>query len=179
MSNGGAVPRDEVDAVVRQWARVRPDADPASIGIFGRLSRLHLMERGIVRHLYDDHGLTAASFEVLSILRRSGPPHRATAGGLAESALLSTGGMTFRIDKLEGEGLVRRVHAPEDRRLVLVELTEAGLSRIDRVYDEHLALEQQMLGELTPEERDRLVDLLRKLGHSVRRLSSASDPHGS
>jgi DNA-binding MarR family transcriptional regulator len=174
MRSGGAVPRDEVDAVVAQWARVRPDTDPASIGIFGRLSRLHLTERGIVRTLYDQHGLTPAAFEVLSTLRRCGPPHRATAGELADSALLSTGGMTFRIDKLEKEELVRRIRAPEDRRLVLVELTEAGLTTIDRVYDEHIAREQEMLAALTPTERERLADLLRKLGHSVRRQSGAS-----
>lgn len=166
-----AMPSDGVDVIVGQWARQRPDVDPASIGIFGRLARLHLIERGIVRDLYDRHGLTAAAFDVLSSLRRLGPPHRATAGELAGSSLLSTGGMTFRIDKLETEGLVRRVRSPEDRRLVLVELTSTGRTMIDRVYEEHIALENRMLSGLDPAERDQLTGLLRKLAHSVDRVA--------
>lgn len=111
-------------------------------------------------------------------MRRCGPSHRATADALADSGLPSTGEMTFRIDKLENEGLVRRVHSDENRRLVLVELTEAGLATIDGVYAEHITLQQRMLEGLSPQERDQLTTLLGKLVHSVRRLPAGSEPRG-
>ncbi len=165
---------DEVDAVVAQWSRERPDVDPASIGVFGRVARVHLVERSVIRSLHERHGLTPAAFDVLSNLRRSGSPYRLTTGELAESALLTSAGMTFRIDKLEAEGLVRRVRSPDDRRLVYAELTATGLQRIDAVYQEHIALENEMLAGLSTAERELLTSLLRKLAASVGRLQARS-----
>jgi DNA-binding MarR family transcriptional regulator len=158
---------DEVDAVIAQWAGERPDVDPASIGIFGRLARVHLVEQSVVRRLHERHGLTPAAFDVLSSLRRSGSPYRRTTGELAESSLLTSAAMTFRIDKLATEGLVTRVRSPEDRRVVYAELTAAGLEKIDAVYEEHIALENAMLGGLNLPERQHLAELLRRLSRSV------------
>jgi DNA-binding MarR family transcriptional regulator len=166
------VPPDVVDAVVEQWVRERADIDPASIGIFGRVARVHQLECSIVRDLHDSHGLTLAAFDVLSNLRRAGPPHRKTAGELAESSMLTSGGVTFRIDKLESEGLVRRVRSTDDRRVVYAELTDAGRKKIDAVYEEHIALENDMLARLTAQEREQLVALLRKLSYSVIQVDS-------
>jgi DNA-binding MarR family transcriptional regulator len=164
---GGRTPPDEVDAVVAQWSRERPDVDPASIGIFGRVTRVHLVERTVVRGLHERHGLTPAAFDVLAILRRSGPPYRLTTGELAGSTLLTSAGMTLRIDKMQTEGLVRRVRSPEDRRLAYAELTEKGLATIDAVYEEHIALENEMLAGLSAGEQAQLTHLLRKLSASL------------
>lgn len=162
-----AVPLDAVDAVVEEWARERPDVDPASIGVFGRITRLHLTERAVVRELHDRHGLTAAAFDVLYNLRRSGPPYRRSTGELAEWALLTSAAITLRIDRLVADGLVRRMRSAEDRRVVYAELTDAGLKKIDEVYEEHIALENRMLGRLTEAERNQLTRLLRKVTFSV------------
>lgn len=170
MRETDAVTPDEVDVIVRQWAAERPGVDAASIGVFGRLSRLHRMERVVVRRLHERHGLSSAAFDVLSDLRRAGPPYRLTIGRLAESALLTSAGMTLRIDRLAEDGLVRRVHSPDDRRLVYAELATSGLARIDAVYEEHVALENEMLAGLSLTERDQLVTLLRTLSASVARL---------
>ncbi len=158
---------DEVDAVVESWAAVRPDVDPASIGVFGRIARLDLMRRAAVRRLHDRHGITTAAFDLLSQLRRAAPTHRRTTGELAEATLLTSAATTLRIDRLEAEGLVRRVRSADDRRVVYAELTPAGLARIDAVYEEHIALEDQLLAGLPAGERAQLADLLRALGHSV------------
>lgn len=167
---------DEVDAVVEHWSRERPDVDASSIGVFGRITRLHLVERSVVRRLHERHGLTPAAFDVLSNLRRSGAPYRLTTGELAESSLLTSAATTFRIDKLEAEGLVRRVRSPEDRRVVYAELTARGLATIDAVYDEHIALENEMLAGLTAAQRAQLADLLRALSASVARVSGERSP---
>ncbi|MGY1740293.1 MULTISPECIES: MarR family winged helix-turn-helix transcriptional regulator [unclassified Blastococcus] len=162
---------DAVDAVVASWAAVRPDVDPASIGVFGRIARLDLMRRAAVRRLHERHGLTPAAFDLLSQLRRADPPHRRTTGELAEATLLTSAATTLRIDRLEAEGLVRRVRSAEDRRVVYAELTPAGLARIDAVYEEHIALEDRLLAGLDAAERAQLADLLRALTHSVSGLT--------
>jgi DNA-binding MarR family transcriptional regulator len=158
---------DEVDEVVDRWAAVRPDVDPASIGVFGRIARLDLMRRAAVRRLHDRHGISTAAFDLLSQLRRADPPHRRTIGELAEATLLTSAATTLRIDRLEAEGLVRRVRSEEDRRVVYAELTAAGLALTDALYEEHVALEDRLLAGLLPDERVRLADLLRTLTHSV------------
>ncbi|WP_029431246.1 MarR family winged helix-turn-helix transcriptional regulator [Blastococcus sp. URHD0036] len=158
---------DEVDAVLDSWGTARPDIDPASIGVFGRIARLDLMRRAAVRRLHDRHGITTAAFDLLSQLRRAGPPHRRTIGELAEATLLTSAATTMRIDRLEVEGLVRRVRSDGDRRVVHAELTPAGLARIDAVYADHIALEDRLLAGLDTAERAQLVDLLRALGRSM------------
>ncbi len=158
---------DEVDAVVASWTAARPDVDPASIGVFGRVARLDLMRRAAVRRLHEEHGITTAAFDLLSQLRRAGAPYRRTTGELAEATLLTSAATTLRIDRLEAEGLVRRVRSAEDRRVVSAELTPAGLARIDAVYEEHIALEDRLLAGLDAGERAQLADLLRALTHSV------------
>lgn len=167
---------DVVDGIVDRWSRERPDIDATSIGVFGRITRLHLVEQSVVRRLHERHGLTPAAFDVLSNLRRSGAPYRLTTGELAESSLLTSAGMTFRIDKLEAEGLVHRVRSPDDRRVVYAELTPLGLRTIDAVYEEHIALENEMLAGLSPREREQLAGLLRALAASVGRVSGERPP---
>ncbi|MDX6739587.1 MarR family winged helix-turn-helix transcriptional regulator [Actinocorallia sp. A-T 12471] len=159
--------RDEVDEIVDQWREQRPDVSPDAIGVFGRITRINIAQRAILREVHERHGLTLAAFDVLANLRRSGAPHRKTAGELAESSLLTSGGITFRLDKMEADGLIRRTRSKEDRRVVYAELTELGLAKIDEVFAEHLATEQRMLGGLAEAEAALLTALLRKLGASV------------
>ncbi|GAB2865865.1 MarR family transcriptional regulator [Actinocorallia aurea] len=159
--------RDEVDEIVEQWREQRPDVSPEAIGVFGRVTRIYHTQRAILREVHERHGLTLAAFDVLANLRRSGEPHRKTAGELAESSLLTSGGITFRLDKMEADGLIRRTRSKEDRRVVYAELTELGLAKIDEVFADHLATEQSMLSLLDKEEAAQLAALLRKLGASV------------
>ena len=117
---------DHVDRVVEQWAAERPELDASPIRIVGRVSRL---SRGIDRQLktvFDRHGIEAWEYDVLAALRRSGPPYELTAGALLASLMITSGAVTNRIDRLEARGLVRRVKAPHDGRIVLVQLTAAG-----------------------------------------------------
>jgi DNA-binding MarR family transcriptional regulator len=159
--------RDEVDDIVDQWGTQRPDLSAEAIGVFGRITRLNAAQRAVLREVHERHGLTLASFDVLANLRRSGAPHRKTAGELAESSLLTSGGITFRLDKMEADGLISRTRSKEDRRVVYAELTELGLRKIDEVFADHLATEQAMLAGLEAAEVTELARLLRKLGRSV------------
>lgn len=157
---------DAVDEILEQWRTERPDLDASPMGVFGRLARTHALASQHLRRLLGEHDLTPAMFDVLANLRRSGAPHRKTAGDLAASSMLSTGGTTFRIDRLESRGLVRRISG-EDRRVTMVELTHTGRELIDEVMGHHLTQEQQLLAAMDPTDRQDLAQLLSRLERSM------------
>jgi DNA-binding MarR family transcriptional regulator len=163
---------DEVDAILAQWRSQRPDLDPSPMGVFGRLSRIHALSRARQTATLAAFGLNLAAFDVLANLRRSGPPFRKSPSALAASSMLTSGGVTFRLDKLEALGLIRRVPSKEDRRAIHAELTDRGLELIDEVLGAHLATEAAMLEGLTDVEAEQLVGLLRALERSVTRTQT-------
>jgi DNA-binding MarR family transcriptional regulator len=161
---------DEVDRIIAEWRAERPSLDPDSINVVGRVTRCGLLVRNLSNRLYDRHSINQSVFEVLAALRRMGPPYRKTARELANSSLLTSGGMTMRLDRMERDGLIRRVRSAEDRRSVYAELTPAGFALIDRIIDDHLEHEREMLETLSEEERHQLAQLLRKLETRLRGL---------
>jgi DNA-binding MarR family transcriptional regulator len=158
---------DHVDAIVEQWRRERPDLEPSPMAIFGRISRIHTLVRVAQNALYARHDMAFSAFDVLANLRRSGAPHRKSASSLAASSMISTGGVTFRMDALASAGLIRRVRDLDDRRVVYAKLTPKGLTAIDQVIEEHLELEHHMLARLNRKDRKELTRLLTLLETSV------------
>lgn len=158
---------DHVDRVVEQWAHERPDLDASPIRIIGRISRLSRAIDHELKTVFDVHGLEAWEYDVLATLRRSGPPFELTAGQLLAALMITSGAVTNRIDRMERRGLVRRVKVPDDKRIVLVQLTKAGRTVIDGAVPEHLANEASILAPLTPTEARQLERLLRKIQHGL------------
>lgn len=158
---------DHVDQIVAQWGEQRPDLDVSGMEIIGRISRLELRIRPRLQEVFASHGLEAWEFDMLATLRRSGPPFRLSAGQLLESMMITSGTMTNRIDRLEQRRLIRRVGDPNDRRKVLVELTQEGLETIDETLPDHAVNEKRLLEALSPKEQQALVGLLRKLHESM------------
>jgi DNA-binding MarR family transcriptional regulator len=161
-----AAPRpsaDPIDQATEQWREQRPDLDPSPMAIFGRIARVHALQRVAQAAVHTPLGLTYSAFDLLANLRRSGAPYRKTASSLSESSMITTGGNTFRMDGLEKARLIRRVRSDEDRRVVQAELTASGLALIDRAVEAHLAMEHAVLDGLDPAERETLARLLRKL----------------
>lgn len=155
--------QDVVDEVLADWARERPDLDASPIAILGRLTRVMARVRSRLNASHEDAGLSQGSFDVLANLRRSGPPHRKTVGDLADSSMLTAAGVTFRLDRMEAAGLIRRRRSAEDRRVVYAELTDEGYALIDRIIGTHLETERDILSALSPREQQQLEKLLRKL----------------
>src|SRR5579872_722116 len=118
--------RDEVDDLVAAWRAQRPDLDVEPMQVLSRISRLARHLDIARRGAFADHGLEAWEFDVLSALRRAGPPFQLTPGALLRATLVTSGTMTNRIDRLAAAGLVRREPDPRDRRGVLVTLSERG-----------------------------------------------------
>jgi DNA-binding MarR family transcriptional regulator len=137
------------------------------MAIFGRIARIFNLQRRAQAAVHGPLGLSHAAFDVLANLRRSGSPHRKTASSLAESSMISTGGVTFRMDGLEAAGLIRRVRDGDDRRLVYAELTPKGRKVIDAAVEAHLEMEHALLSSLTPRQQAQLAKLLGKVETSL------------
>jgi DNA-binding MarR family transcriptional regulator len=155
---------DRADIAVDQWARERPDLPALPMAVFGRL--LDVAERVMRDHmnpLFAEAGLQPGEFDVLATLRRSGAPYMLSPTRLYEAAMISSGGMTNRLDRLERAGLVERRPDPNDRRGKLIALTQAGKRVIDETIGRHVANEERMLSALTPAEQEKLNMLLKKL----------------
>ncbi|RDK06223.1 MarR family winged helix-turn-helix transcriptional regulator [Cupriavidus lacunae] len=153
---------DHVDGILAQWARERPDLDASPMGVIGRLGRLNRHTARAIEAALGETGLQPWEFDVLATLRRTGPPYVLSPGALIGSLMITSGTMTNRLDHLERAGLVRRQPNPEDRRGLLVELTEAGRERVDRALELHVANEHRLLADLTATERAQLAALLRR-----------------
>jgi DNA-binding MarR family transcriptional regulator len=155
--------RDEVDELVAQWQAERPDLDTEPLQVLSRVSRL-------ARHLdrartaaFASHGLQVWEFDVLSALRRQGPPYQLSPGALLRATLVTSGTMTNRIDRLADAGLVRRNPDPLDKRGVLVTLTARGRAVVDAALADLLRSERELLTGLDHAQRRELAGLLRIL----------------
>lgn len=141
-------PLDRVAEIQQEWRRERPDLDPSPQGVIGRLHRIALALTDRLVAVYGEFGLSEGEFDVLATLRRAGAPYERAAGELADHTLVTTGGLTKRVDRLEARGLVERRAEASDARRRLVRLTPAGRDLIDRAIAAHLANEQRILDEL-------------------------------
>ncbi|MFD7437232.1 MarR family winged helix-turn-helix transcriptional regulator [Streptomyces sp. NPDC059861] len=156
-------PADPVDAIVGQWAAVRPDLDTRAMEVFGRIHRLSRTMDDRMEKAYARFGVSRGEFDVLAALRRSGEPYTLSPRRLSAALMLTTGGMTGRLDKLERAGLLRRSPDPHDRRALQVTLTEQGLHLVEEALGTGLSVQTEALTALTPDQGDQLADLLRKL----------------
>lgn len=173
-SEKGAVAReDAVRSIIEAWQRERPELDTSPLQVLARLHRAYLRYSVQMARTLERHGLSLAGFDVLTALRRAGAPYQLTAGELAAAGLISSAGVTLRIDRLEKEGLLIRERDVDDRRVVRCCLTDKGLRLIDEAFSEHLDNERHMLAGLSERERKQLGELLAKLEIS---LNSADEP---
>jgi DNA-binding MarR family transcriptional regulator len=156
-------PQDPVDAIIEQWATVRPDLDTAAMEVFGRVFRLARTMGDRMEKAYTPFGISRGEFDVLATLRRSDAPYTLSPRQLSATLMLTTGGMTGRLDKLERAGLLRRSPDPHDRRGLQVTLTDKGLRLIDEAVGAGLAVQTEALAHLDEERAGQLAALLREL----------------
>lgn len=155
--------RDAIDDIVDQWGRERPDVDPTAMALIGRFNRFHVFVEAALREYFAQHQLDFSEFDVLATLRRSGAPYELNARALLKSAMVTSGAITNRVDKLSAKGLVERRPCPDDRRAVLIRLTPDGKDLVDRIVAGHVRNEERLVAVLTPDEQRELDRLLNKL----------------
>src|SRR5215475_167927 len=149
--------RDEVDDLVAAWRHQRPDLDVAPLQVLSRVSRLARHLDIARRSAFASHDLESWEFDVLSALRRAGPPFQLTPGALLRATLVTSGTMTNRIDRLAAAGFVSREPDPRDRRGVLVTLSERGREVVDAAFIDLLKREHALLARLDSPEREALA----------------------
>jgi len=133
------------------------------LGVLGRVARLsRVLEREYKKFL-TEHGLEVFESDVLTTLRRSGEPYELTASALLKAALVTSGAITNRIDRMEARGFVERVRDLDDRRSVRIRLTAHGREVLDRIFSLHAANMERILQPLDLEECEQLANMLRTL----------------
>ncbi len=155
--------RDPFDAIRDQWSKERPDLDTSGLEVFWRISFLHKDLRKSIARRLSKIDLPNWAFDVLAGLRRQGPPYQMSPSELCTAAMLSSGAMTNRLDRLEGAELVERHPDTKDRRSLSVRLTETGKQRVDDALSLRFEHANIALASLSESERRQLVSLLRKL----------------
>lgn len=149
---------------IAQWAKERPDLPALPMAVLGRLSDAsERVMRDHLNPLFATAGLQPGEFDVLATLRRSGEPYMLSPTRLYEATMISSGGMTNRLDRLEAARLVERRPDPNDRRGKLIALTDHGRRVTDETLGRHVANEERLLSVLTIVEQETLNELLRKL----------------
>ena len=160
-------PGDAVDAIIAQWRAERPDLDSSAKHVTGRIVRLSSLflqefERNKQRVL-GEFGLSENDFGVLSPLRRAGEPFELSPTELARHRMITSGGMTAALDRLEHKGMVVRLPNPADRRGSLVRLTELGRTVVDASMVLHSETEHKLVAPLSEKDASELQRILRQL----------------
>jgi DNA-binding MarR family transcriptional regulator len=160
-------PRDRVAGRQAQWRRELPEVDTIGMAILGRARLITLQVRPAIEQVFAGHGLDTGEFDVLSTLLRAGAPYRLRPTELFRSLMISSGGLTNRLDRLERAGLIARARSETDARSMLVELTRAGRDTAQAAFRDDMAVEARLLEGLSASERDDLARLLSRLAISL------------
>lgn len=154
---------DSVDRIVQAWRIRDPRLDSSTLEVVGRLLLCAGYFERVAGSVLRTFGLSTADFDVLNTLQRVGETNGSKPTDLARSALITTGAMTSRLDRLERAGLIRRTPDPADRRGVLVCLTTQGSKLAKRALHALVTANQAFLEPLNAQQRDALASALKQL----------------
>ena len=155
--------QDWTDALLDNWTGVRPRQQMEPYQVTARISRIGLHIARRQEEAFGRLGLNRGEVGVLSALRFAGPEQQLSPTRLFKGLMLSSAGITSRLDRLEDRGYVKRRRDPNDRRGVLVELTDAGRKVLDEAVSANSGKEKDLLTNLTRQEQKTLAGLLKKL----------------
>ena len=156
-----------IDLMIQHWARERPDLNVSSLAVLARVSRLARVVEEDAQVVLSDFDLSEVEFLLLAAIRTA-PDQHPSPRDLLDSLMVTSSGLTNRIDRLEGAGLVQRAANPTDRRGIRIQLTDRGRELVDGVTTAYVEHQNQVLDDaLQPDERESLGRLLRKLLNSL------------
>ncbi|MGO4272882.1 MarR family winged helix-turn-helix transcriptional regulator [Paenibacillus sp. TAF58] len=140
------------------------DAHETSLKLFVVLSKAY---KAVTEQAIKDakqYGLSSSEFMILEVLYAKG---KIPLQQIGEKILITSGSITYNIDKLEKKDLLRRVPSSEDRRVIYAEITDAGNELFNRIFPEHAAKIHSLMKTVTQEEQQVAIELLKKLGKGV------------
>src|SRR5882757_4254201 len=148
-----ALETDRVGAGMQRWRREFPDIDCSGKAVVGRLLHLHEVILKAVNGTLAKHRLKYPSFAVLATLRVEGAPYRMSPKALLDSLILTSGGLSNLLRRLEKAGHIRRLADDTDGRGVIVELTAQGRRVVEPAMRDHAETERRLIGVLSGEEQ--------------------------
>ena len=154
---------DDMDKVLAQWARERPDLDLAAMAILGRITRVAPLVNERIAQAFSEFGLDFSTFSILARLRRTGSPYALTPSQIAATMPITASAVAQCLSRLEEQGFITRTHDNPDRRKVTVALTPLGLSTIEAAIARHAEQQQDLITIYTDEEQKVFADLLKRL----------------
>src|SRR5947209_10017393 len=153
--------KDWTDTLLDRFAGEPPRQDMEAYQVTARLSRIALHIARVQEESFGRYGLNRGEVGVLAALRFAGSKQQLSPTRLFKGLMLSSAGITSRLDRLEKRGYVKRTRHPNDRRGVLVELTNAGAKALDAAVEADITREKELVTGLSAAERRSLAALLR------------------
>ena len=154
---------DHVDRMLAAWRQSDPQADVSDLSVAGRLLRCSSLLHQRIEQALRPLDLSFGDFDVINTLRREGGRDGLHPKDLTTEALITTGAMTTRLNRLERNGLIVRTPDPDDGRAVLVRLTRLGRSRARKALAAVLEADREFLAPLSEHHRDEVAAALRVL----------------
>lgn len=153
---------DLIQYIVNHWKEYNPNLDVSGTEIIGRIVRINSLTSLVIDKNMGRFDLAVGEFDVLAALLRE-PSKQLTSKQIQELVLISSGGLTNRIDRLEKRHLIVRQPNPNDRRSSLITLTTDGETLVNQILSSHLDIERSFIQCLTESEQQQLKTLLQKL----------------
>ena len=156
------VVHDRVDRLIQRGTREYPELDINAKAITGRIVRVYNMVMRRFEPVFESHGVNFFMYITLAHLRLAGEPYELRPKELLKSSVITSGGLSNILNRLQKMGLIARSRDNEDGRGVMVNLTSAGKDLIDNLYAEIVSKEHEMTRVISKDEMEQLGGLLRK-----------------
>lgn len=153
---------DFVDKLIREWLDTVPSLDLSGLPVIARIVRMSHYISQFVDANFARYNLNVGEFEVLAALARN-PDRQLSPKDLQKKILISSGGLSNRINRLEAKKYIVRMPDPSDRRGVIVKITPEGRKLTLEVVVTHVAIEKALIEGLNGDDQEQLASLLKKL----------------
>lgn len=154
---------DIADIGMAMWRRERPEIDCSGKAITGRILRLSEIFMNAMNRNMSRFGIKYSQYAIVGTLRAVGKPYRMSPSELRNTLMITSGGLSNLLRKVELQGLIRRNDDPADGRGVIVELTQKGFELSESAMEAQAELERSLVAALSPEEQELLASMLRRL----------------
>lgn len=154
---------DRVGSGMRRWRREFPDIDCSGKAVVGRLLHLREVFLAAIDRTLAKHRLKYPAFAVLATLRVQGAPYRMSPKALLDSLILTSGGLSNLLRRLEKAGHIRRMADEMDGRGVIVELTAQGRRVVEPAMRDHALTERRLVAMLSSAEQQQVGRALARL----------------
>ena len=158
---------DRLDRLSRAWSKQRPKMDLSPWQVWGRITWLNDIFLSRLSHLLNQHDLNFKELQTLGALIVGGPPYEANPNKISQHNLLTSGGMTNALTRMEKKGLITRRKDPKDGRAVIVTVTNKGLEAFNDVIVKENSIEHKLLDGVSDEERKAVAVVLRKVLRNI------------